>query len=124
MAVGKGQADVLAASGENMELVFFPDAKVHDGRFANNGWLQEMPDPMTRLTWGNAALMNEKTAAKIGVKADEMVALVVDGSREGRVSRAAPAGHARRRDRRGPGLRRTGGGQRRQRRRAKRLSAP
>ncbi len=70
----------LPPAGENQyELVFFPDAKVHDGRFANNGWLQEMPDPMTRLTWGNAALMNEKTAAKIGVKADEMVALLVDG---------------------------------------------
>ena len=70
----------LPPAGENQyELVFFPDAKVHDGRFANNGWLQEMPDPMTRLTWGNAALMNEKTAAKIGVKADEMVALLVNG---------------------------------------------
>src|SRR5208282_1384441 len=44
------------------EVVFFVDGKVHDGRFANNGWLQEMPDPMTRLTWGNAALINEKTA--------------------------------------------------------------
>jgi Fe-S-cluster-containing dehydrogenase component len=69
-----------APSGkDNFELVFFTDAKVYDGRFANNGWLQEFPDPMTRLTWGNAALMNEKTAAKIGVKPDELVALEAGG---------------------------------------------
>jgi molybdopterin-containing oxidoreductase family iron-sulfur binding subunit len=65
-----------------LEVVFFTDAKVYDGRFANNGWLQEMPDPMTRVTWGNAALMNEKTAVKIGVKRDEIVALKVEESPE------------------------------------------
>jgi len=57
------------------ELVFFPDAKVYDGRFANNGWLQELPDPMTRLTWDNAALISPKTAELLGVKSDDVVAL-------------------------------------------------
>ena len=57
------------------DLVFFPDAKVYDGRFANNGWLQEFPDPITRMTWGNAAWMNEKTAENIGLKHNEMVSL-------------------------------------------------
>ena len=56
------------------ELVFYAD-KLHDGRFANNGWLQELPDPMTRLTWDNAAVMSEKTAREIGVKQDKLVAL-------------------------------------------------
>ncbi len=62
------------------ELVFYTD-KVYDGRFANNGWLQELPDPMTRLTWDNAAVMSEKTAQTIEVKQDELVELTVEGSR-------------------------------------------
>ncbi len=47
-------------------LVFFPDARVYDGRFANNGWLQEFPDPMTKLTWDNAALVSPATADAAG----------------------------------------------------------
>ncbi len=69
------------AKGE-YEVVFFQDGKVYDGRFANNAWLQEMPEPMTRLTWGNAALVNEKTAEQIGVKRDELVALHAEGTPE------------------------------------------
>ena len=64
----------IARPRTEYELVFYTD-KVHDGRFANNGWLQELPDPMTRLTWDNAAVMSEKTADDIDVKQDEMVAL-------------------------------------------------
>ena len=41
-----------AAKESGLELVFRPDFKVWDGRFANNGWLQELPDPFGRLTWG------------------------------------------------------------------------
>jgi molybdopterin-containing oxidoreductase family iron-sulfur binding subunit len=64
---------------EDYELVFFTDGKVYDGRFANNGWLQELPDPMTRLTWGNAALVNPATAERLGVESDDVVALEADG---------------------------------------------
>jgi MoCo/4Fe-4S cofactor protein with predicted Tat translocation signal len=66
------------AAGE-YDVVFYAD-KVYDGRFANNGWLQELPDPMTRLTWDNAAVMSEKTAAKIGAKQDEMIELTAEGA--------------------------------------------
>ena len=62
------------------ELVFYAD-KLHDGRYANNGWLQELPDPMTRLTWDNAAVMSEKTARAIGVEQDELVELSADGAK-------------------------------------------
>jgi molybdopterin-containing oxidoreductase family iron-sulfur binding subunit len=66
-------------AAEDCEVVFFPDAKVYDGRFANNGWLQEMPDPITRLTWDNAALINPATAKRLGVQSDDVVALEAGG---------------------------------------------
>jgi molybdopterin-containing oxidoreductase family iron-sulfur binding subunit len=49
------------------EIVFQQDHSLYDGRFANNSWLQELPHPITRLTWDNAALMSSKTAHKLGV---------------------------------------------------------
>jgi molybdopterin-containing oxidoreductase family iron-sulfur binding subunit len=55
------------AGDQQFEVVFIPDNKVYDGRYANNGWLQEMPDPVTRLTWDNAALMSLATAKKLGI---------------------------------------------------------
>jgi molybdopterin-containing oxidoreductase family iron-sulfur binding subunit len=50
-----------------LEIAFRPDPTVHDGRFANNGWLQELPKPLTKLTWDNAVLMSLETAKSLGV---------------------------------------------------------
>ena len=46
----------------DIEYIFRPDPAVYDGRFANNGWLQELPKPVTKLTWDNAALISPKFA--------------------------------------------------------------
>jgi MoCo/4Fe-4S cofactor protein with predicted Tat translocation signal len=52
---------------EGMEIVFGPDPTVQDGRFANNGWLQELPKPLTKLTWDNAAFLSPATAQRFGL---------------------------------------------------------
>jgi MoCo/4Fe-4S cofactor protein with predicted Tat translocation signal len=49
------------------EFLFRPDPTVYDGRFANNGWLQELAKPITKLAWDNAALMSPATAERLGV---------------------------------------------------------
>ena len=55
-------------SPDGIELVIRPDSTIFDGRYANNGWLQELPDPMTKITWDNVALMSPKTAEKFGIE--------------------------------------------------------
>ena len=50
-----------------IEINFRPDPSIYDGRYSNNGWLQELPKPLTKLTWDNAVLMNEKTAKKLNL---------------------------------------------------------
>jgi molybdopterin-containing oxidoreductase family iron-sulfur binding subunit len=70
-----------------MRIVFRPDACVWDGRFANNGWLQELPKPITKLTWDNAALMSPATAHRVGVERGSTVDLLLDG----RTLRGVPA---------------------------------
>lgn len=76
-----------AGSSDGMELVIRADSTAFDGRFANNGWLQELPEPMTKITWDNVALMSKKTADDLGVKEAglgrsevEMIAITVDGT--------------------------------------------
>ncbi|MDD5262873.1 MAG: TAT-variant-translocated molybdopterin oxidoreductase [Methylacidiphilales bacterium] len=57
-------------SPESLELVFVPSPAVDDGRYANNGWMQELPDFMTKLTWDNAALLSGATATALGLKSE------------------------------------------------------
>lgn len=65
-------------SRKNMELVFRLSPAIHDGRYANNAWLQEFPDPVTKLTWDNAALISAATAKELGVKDGDLVRLSTD----------------------------------------------
>ncbi len=53
-----------------MEITFRLDPSIYDGRFANNGWLQELPKPLTRLTWDNTVLMSPATAQRLGIDAE------------------------------------------------------
>jgi molybdopterin-containing oxidoreductase family iron-sulfur binding subunit len=71
---------ILAApprSAAPVEIAFFADTKVHDGRFGDNAWLQELPDPITKLTWDNAALVNRATAKRLNVDDERVVTIVV-----------------------------------------------
>ena len=61
-------AKAQAVAGENaFEVVFAIDTKVDDGRYNNNGWMQELPDVVTKMTWDNAAWISPKTAQKLGL---------------------------------------------------------
>ncbi|HEU4700086.1 MAG TPA: 4Fe-4S dicluster domain-containing protein [Gemmatimonadales bacterium] len=72
------------APGGALEAVLRPDAKVHDGRFANNAWLQEMPAPLTTLSWDQAALVSPATARRLGLVSGDVVRLDVSGAAGGR----------------------------------------
>jgi molybdopterin-containing oxidoreductase family iron-sulfur binding subunit len=66
-------------SAQNLEVIFFRDAKVDDGRYANNGWMQELPDPITKMTWDNAVLVSRKTARELGVANGDIVEISLNG---------------------------------------------
>ena len=65
--------------GGKFEVNFRPDPTIYDGRFANNGWLQELPKPITKLTWDNAAIMSPGDAFRLGVPTGGMVRLTYEG---------------------------------------------
>lgn len=75
------QLPPLRRPGGGLEVVFRPDPTIWDGRFANNGYLQELPKPVTKLTWDNAALVSPATAARLGVYSYGVVELEYRGRR-------------------------------------------
>ncbi|MBX7079474.1 MAG: 4Fe-4S dicluster domain-containing protein [Nannocystaceae bacterium] len=62
-----------------LELDVHVDPKVLDGRFSGNGWLQELPHPISKLTWDNAAYLSNATATKLGVGNQQRISLTVEG---------------------------------------------
>jgi molybdopterin-containing oxidoreductase family iron-sulfur binding subunit len=72
------KSTVLSApTAEALEVVLVPDSTLWDGRFAGNAWLQEAPDPITKLTWDNAAWLSSKTFQGLGLKEGQMVKITV-----------------------------------------------
>ena len=69
----------LADLRSGLEVVFLPSPSLHDGRFANDGWLQELPDPLTKLTWDNPALVSPKTAESLGLASEDWVRIDYSG---------------------------------------------
>jgi molybdopterin-containing oxidoreductase family iron-sulfur binding subunit len=75
------------------EVVLIGDSKVDDGRHANNGWLQELPDPVTKLTWDNAAQISPATARKLHVETGDVVEISLQ-NRSIRIPVLVSPGHA------------------------------
>lgn len=84
--VKKVAAEAVPSPSSEAEIVFLPSAGVYDGRFANNAFLMEMPDPMTKVVWDNCVTMSKKTAESLKVsmgfigEEGDMVTLNVGGA--------------------------------------------
>lgn len=66
------------SDAKDVELVFTASSNTYDGRFANNGWLQETPNFITKVTWDNVAIVSPKTAERLKVKQNEVISIQVD----------------------------------------------
>jgi molybdopterin-containing oxidoreductase family iron-sulfur binding subunit len=66
-----------APTPDSPEIVLVRSYSVDDGRYINNGWLQEMPDPITKLTWDNAAIMGPALAKHLKVDTNDLVEITV-----------------------------------------------
>lgn len=99
-SVSIDSARVAAAVGqltmpEGFEVNLRPCPKMWGGRFANNSWMQELPDPLTKLCWDNAALLSMKTAKRLGIQNGDLLTFAADGgSRTLEVAAWILPGHA------------------------------
>ena len=94
---GGGKASIPASAAQlpadTLEVVFRPDPNVYDGRYANVGWLQEVPRPITNISWDNAALMSFATLEKLGLAEQDVIEITLNGKKVLAPSMAVP-GHA------------------------------
>jgi molybdopterin-containing oxidoreductase family iron-sulfur binding subunit len=86
-------AQYRPAAAGGLEIAFMPSSTLDDGRYANNGWLQETPDFATKITWDNAALISPATAKELGVATGDMVSLSA-GERAMEAAALVAPGHA------------------------------
>jgi MoCo/4Fe-4S cofactor protein with predicted Tat translocation signal len=92
-AVQQAAGEILAAAGRaqpgQLTLLLRPDPTIWDGRFASNAWLQELPKPITKLTWDNALIVGPKTAERLRLDIYETVEITAAGPAGKRTAEAA-----------------------------------
>ena len=64
---------------DGFEIIFRPDPNIYDGRYSNNGWLQELPKPVTNLSWDNAALVSMDTISKLKATEADILEIELNG---------------------------------------------
>ena len=70
-----------AVSADSVEIIFRPDPSIYDGRYANVGWLQELPKPITNLSWDNAALISNQTLLKYALQESDVIEIALNGKK-------------------------------------------
>ena len=81
-----------APDANAIEVIFRPDPTIYDGRYSNLGWMQELPKPITNLSWDNAALMSIQTMAKLNASESDVVEIEYQG-RKIKASALVAPGH-------------------------------
>lgn len=76
---GRAAATGVSDARDDMQVAFRADPKVYDGRYANNGWLQELPETITKVTWDNPAWVSIKDAQDLGLANGDVIKVTVDG---------------------------------------------
>ena len=76
---GRARAAAPAPQG-GLEIIFRPDPTIWDGRFANNGWLQELPKPLTKITWDTSAWISPQLAKERGLSDGDVIELRYRGN--------------------------------------------
>jgi molybdopterin-containing oxidoreductase family iron-sulfur binding subunit len=74
------QTESKPAAAGSLEIQICPDPCVYDGRFSNNGWLQELPNPLNKVTWENVGLISPRTAARLGINSPDGYDSMAGGS--------------------------------------------
>ena len=80
-AIGTALDLATKEDGSKIELNFRRDPSVHDGSFSNNGWLQELPKPMSKMTWDNPVLISPAMAQRMQLASEDMVELELNGKK-------------------------------------------
>ena len=86
----KAVPSIKAAAADGYEVVFLESASLSDGRYANNAWLQEAPEPMTKLVWDNAAWISPATAKKEGIETGQIIEIDLGGKKIAIAAMVAP----------------------------------